>query len=101
MSRVHLLKCTQPYLRDIMTGMKLFEVRRNDRDFKVGDTLELREWDGNDHGQSHIEARVVYVLQGGQFGIEPGFVVLGLRPLYETASPKITTIRALEEGLKP
>ena len=41
----HELKCWPEYFEQILTGYKTFEVRKNDRDYKVGDELFLREWD--------------------------------------------------------
>ncbi|HHL0747950.1 TPA: DUF3850 domain-containing protein, partial [Streptococcus agalactiae] len=41
----HLLNCYPEYFEAIMDGTKTFECRYNDRDFKVGDELLLREYD--------------------------------------------------------
>jgi len=75
------LKCEQPYFEDMSEGLKTFEVRRDDRDFSKGDLLHLREWNAaltrGYTGRSCIRT-VSYVLLGGAFGIETGFVVLGL-----------------------
>lgn len=42
---VHGLKCWPEFFQAIHTGKKTFELRVNDRDFKVGDVLLIREWD--------------------------------------------------------
>lgn len=39
------LKTIQPFFNDVAFGSKRFEVRKNDRDFKVGDFLVLQEYD--------------------------------------------------------
>ena len=84
----HNLKTLARYWDAIADGRKTFEVRRNDRAFQTGDILVLLKWD--DEGKyyvpdpadrfnaSTIRKRITYLLQGGQFGIEPGFCVLGL-----------------------
>lgn len=61
-------------------GHKNFEVSKNDRNFKKGDILLLKEWD-NQSGEYTgrlLSRNVLYVLQGGQFGIEAGYCVLSI-----------------------
>jgi len=41
---IHELKTWPEYFEEILTGKKTFEVRKNDRDYKVGDTLILKEF---------------------------------------------------------
>lgn len=38
---IHALKIKQCYLCHILQGDKNFEIRKNDRDFQVGDTIEF------------------------------------------------------------
>lgn len=80
----HQLKCWDVYYDAIERGEKTFEVRRDDRGFQKGDILILRRWDRERVGFSTpreaytLRRKVKYILTGGQFGIEPGFVVMAL-----------------------
>jgi hypothetical protein len=40
----HELKTINPFFTDIMKKVKNFEIRKNDRDFKIGDILVLKEF---------------------------------------------------------
>ena len=42
----HELKLDIRYFDDVASGKKNFEIRKNDRDFQVGDILKLKAWDG-------------------------------------------------------
>ena len=41
---VHELKILPNYFYDVVSGIKTFEVRFNDRDFQLGDQLLLKEY---------------------------------------------------------
>lgn len=78
---IHKLKIWPVYFNCTLAGIKPFEVRKNDRGFKIGDTLILEEYDpkSNKGYTGKKASRVVsYVLPGGQFGIKAGYCVLGL-----------------------
>ncbi len=77
----HELKIWPEYFDAIWFGQKTFEVRKNDRGFKVEDLLVLLEWlpSKAEYTGRRMTVRVHYILQGGQFGIEPGYVVMGVK----------------------
>jgi hypothetical protein len=78
---IHQLKIIPPYYDRVLLNEKTFEVRKNDRDFQVNDQLELREFDPvkNEYTGRMLIKTISYVLNGGQFGIEAGYCVLGLK----------------------
>ncbi|MBX0291433.1 DUF3850 domain-containing protein [Hymenobacter sp. HSC-4F20] len=76
----HELKVWPACFAAVLTGSKTFDVRFNDRNFQIGDALLLREYEPESEQYSgRTTARwVSYLLQGGSFGIETGWCVLGL-----------------------
>jgi len=78
----HALKTIQPYYAEVISGLKTFEVRKADRPFKVGDTLLLQEY-LSEGGYTGLEEKfeIIYILSGGQFGIEKDYCVLGIKEI--------------------
>ena len=77
---IHELKTWQPYFEQVKSGLKTFELRENDRDFKIGDELLLKEYSAS-HDEftgNFCHRRVDFILHGGRFGLEDGFCILGL-----------------------
>lgn len=74
------LKTWPEFFEAVASGNKTFEVRRDDRYFRVGDVLVLREYEPTIKRYTGREIRrtVTYKLRGGRFGIDPDFCVLGL-----------------------
>ena len=44
MAKIHYLKIEPQYYKEVFLGHKTFEIRKNDRDFKVGDDVILQEY---------------------------------------------------------
>lgn len=78
--KVHELKLQQPFFNDVYYNKKDFEVRKNDRDFKVGDRLKFLEFPFEGK-QKYVLKDIKYIFEGGQFGVEEGYVVLGLKDI--------------------
>lgn len=78
--QVHELKTINPFFEHLWSGSKDFEVRKNDRDFKVGDRLKLVEYvEAKNYVPRYILKDVKYILKGGQYGIANDYVILGLK----------------------
>lgn len=76
----HVLKC-HPFPFDCTAaGFKPYEVRVNDRNYHIGDGVELRRWDpdaGKYTGQ-RLTARIGHVTAGGEWGLPPSLCVFSL-----------------------
>lgn len=76
MKKCHDLKIHPLYYTAVMCGDKTFEIRKNDRDFKVGDDIKLLEFaDGHHTHAKPIYGRIRYMTDYEQ---KEGFVVLGI-----------------------
>ena len=73
---VHDLKISPEYFDDVESGIKTFEIRRDDRNYSKGDILNLREWDGDYTGRE-MRKIVSYVLRDRRY-CRNAYCVLGL-----------------------
>jgi hypothetical protein len=79
LTKVHYLKTWTPFFKDVKSGIKQFEVRKNDRDYEVGDTLILEEFDPikGKYSGAWIPELVTYKLSDTRF-VKEGYVILGM-----------------------
>jgi hypothetical protein len=78
--KVHELKCWPDYFRAIVEGRKPFEIRKNDRDFRVGDELHLLEWYPNTRVYSRLECWAkVTAMWTDVPGLLPGHCAMTIR----------------------
>lgn len=75
--RTHELKIWPVYFEPLIDGRRSFEVRRNDRGFKEGDALHLREWAPEGFTGREVRRRIIYLTEYGTAG---GFEAMDLRP---------------------
>ena len=47
--KIHKLKIKDKYYQDLIRGRKLFELRKNDRDYKVGDLIHFVGINGEEY----------------------------------------------------
>jgi hypothetical protein len=85
----HILKTWPEFWDEVRHGNKTFEIRENDRCFKVGDTLTLERWCpqsksvvpvvASDVEASRIVVTVSYMLLGGNFGLSQDACILAFK----------------------
>ena len=73
----HALKSWPQYFDLMMSGDKNFELRKNDRDYQVGDVCQFFEWNKEKGltGRRSLFYKITYVLHKTP-GLLPGYVVL-------------------------
>lgn len=77
---IHELKILPEHFQPVVDGVKLAELRKNDRDFKIGDYLKLREWsDVGGYSGKIVVRKIIHIADVGAY--LPGFVLLSMRGL--------------------
>lgn len=85
---IHQIKLVQPYVDAVYKGFKTFEVRKNDRHYKIGDLVDfipvMKTKEGEiipiKHPITNKRYVISYVLNGGDYGIDKDYVVFAIRP---------------------
>lgn len=77
----HELKTWPLPFQAVVDGIKPYEIRRNDRPFKAGDTLLLHEWDpeGSGYTGRTVVCRVTHISGPSEWGLPDDVIVMGVR----------------------
>lgn len=80
--KVHTIKIAPKYLNAVIAGQKKAELRKNDRNYKVGDILSLKEWKHGKYTGREYSAVITHVLPVGEVvtGLEH-WVVLSINAM--------------------
>lgn len=79
----HDLKTIQPHFNHVWNNLKTFEIRKEDRNFKVGDLIRLHEYDPQSKTYSNRQATriITHILRDdSEFGLMPGYCILSIKP---------------------
>ena len=78
---IHELKILPCYFEAILSGVKTFEVRRDDRipAYSIGDTLLLYEYvpENEEYTGRSIKTEVSYILR--EYYVKPGYCIMSLK----------------------
>lgn len=76
----HELKTWVEPFQAIIGGFKRAEFRKEDRGYRDGDTLVLREWDNVQECYTgrRVNCLVTDIREGGPFGIPEGYVMMSI-----------------------
>lgn len=78
MSKVHELKIMPQYYEPVLRKVKTFEIRKNDRNFAVGDEILLKEYDPEkkEYTGRQLRQEICFITDYAQ---SDNYVVLGIR----------------------
>lgn len=100
--KIHKLKVGLKYYTEIDNHNKTFELRKNDRDFKVRDFLYLQPFDNDKQEEVMMGrqlAKVTYVLKDAhEFGLMEGYAILGLKFWKDFTEEERLLFRLVEAG---
>ena len=74
--KVHHLKIKQVFFLAKLQGVKPFEIRKNDRDFQIGDMLVLHKLDDYEKETGRTITQVInYVFEESEY-LQKGYVII-------------------------
>ena len=79
LNMIHELKTHPEPFEDICSGIKTFEYRKNDRNFKKGDSLWLRKFNPDlkfYHPNKDVTVVVTHIVYGPNFGVPDGYCIM-------------------------
>lgn len=88
--KLHELKILHKYLIDVSLGIKTFELRKNDRDYQVGDLIHFIDVKEDKTTSKSIEPyiyedqlyRITYVLKDVEkYGLDKDYCILAIKKL--------------------
>lgn len=91
---IHELKTWPDYFQAIWNWTKKFEMRRNDKDFKVGDHLLLKEFDPETgYTGREMKAKVTYIAtdfpEAFGFDMEDEYCIMSINVFWKNSDDRI------------
>ena len=76
-------KIKEDYFYAIVRGEKTFELRKNDRDYQVGDLIHFIKPDGREYfSYSKYVHKITYILKDvPEYGLDKDYCILGIKKI--------------------
>jgi len=100
------LKILNKYFDDILYNNKRFELRKDDKNYKVNDVITLREYDIEKnqytcYSVNKITIMITYILRNvEQFGLNKDYCIFGFEILFKQEFEMLRSSRALSNLIK-
>lgn len=78
--KVHQIRLGASFFEDACSNIKSFELRKNDRGYKVGDILEMMEFDDGRNTGRMVRKLVTYILED-YTGLDDGYCIMATKLL--------------------
>lgn len=78
---IHAVKILPTFFKDVVELQKKFEVRKDDRGYKVGDFLALNEYDGTNYTGRCCIVEIEYILKDDTMLVND-HIVIGIAPCF-------------------
>lgn len=76
----HNLKILPPFFQAVWNDEKRCELRKDDRDYQVGDIILLMEWDGEKYTGSCLLVEITHILRNcPEYGLQDGYCILSIK----------------------
>lgn len=94
LAKIHVLKCWPEYYKAVVDGTKSVEIRRNDRDYQVGDCLVLHEWNPatEQYSGEMFSVRVTHIVDKQPF-VPIDYVAMSIKPWIERDTIEIRSLQ--------
>ena len=80
--KLHELKIKDEYFKEVLRENKTFELRKNDRDYQVGDLIHFVDIDGNPSYNEKLVFLITDVLRNVQeYGLDKDYCILAIKKL--------------------
>ena len=78
--KLHILKITHSFYWEVSYGFKKAEIRKNDRDYKVGDLIHFVQVNGQEFlNEPDNVYRITHILQNiPEYGLNEDYVILSI-----------------------
>lgn len=79
--KLHILKIEYEYYKEVQLHRKTFELRKNDRDYQVGDLIHFVNTNGKEfESGDHSVFRIVYILEDvPEYGLDKDYCILAIK----------------------
>ena len=98
--QVHEVKLGIEFFEEALSNRKTFELRKNDREYRVGDLLEMKEYSNGAETGRTLTKYISYILED-YTGLMEGYCILATVPVNENDAPlKYADLEGICRGIR-